>query len=246
MAQPTTRQQFKQYCLRQLGYPVIDINVDDEQVEDRIDDALAYYRDYHFDGTEKVLYKHIVTASDKTNGYITMPDNIIGVVDLFDINDTSTTSNIFSIRYQMHLNDLFDVASGSLVQYTTAMRHIEQIEEVFVGKQPFRFNRHTNRVYLDIDWTRITTGNYIIFLCYKEIDEDEYSDIWKDWWLRRYATQLIKRQWGNNLKKFQGMQMPGGLDFNGQTIYDEADSEIKDLEQEMITSFSLPVHDMIG
>ena len=247
MAVPTTRSAFKSYCLRRLGEPVIDINVDDEQVEDRIDDALKYYQDYHFDGTERVLVKHVVTSSDKTNGYITLSDSVIGVNRILDIGQAAQSSNLFNIRYQLHLNDLFDLSAASFVPYVTAMRHVESLEEIFVGKKPIRYNRHINRLHIDMDWTGdINTGEYIIVDAYQIVDPNTYSEVWSDRWLSRYATALIKKQWGSNLTKFEGMQLPGGLTFNGAKILDDAESEIQKLEEEMIINYSLPVQDMIG
>jgi len=246
MAIPTSRDQLKEHCLRRLGKPVVDINVDDEQVEDRIDEALLYYRDYHFDGSEGVLLKHQITAADKTNQYITLDDSYIGVVGVFDIGDSTQTSNLFNVRYQIHLNDLFDFSSATYVPYVTAMRHVAQLEEIFVGKQPIRFNRHTNKLHIDMSWNDVTVGNYIIVDSYKVTDPGTYADVWSDRWLMQYTTSLIKRQWGENLKKFEGLQMPGGLTFNGQKIWEEATEEIRRLEDEMISSYSLPVSDMTG
>lgn len=247
MAIPTSRDQLKEYCLRRLGKPVIDINVDDEQIEDRIDDALQYYRDYHFDGTEHVYLRHQVTQADKTNKYITLDPSYIGVVSVFDIGDAVQSSNLFNIRYQIHLNDLFDFSSTTYVPYVTAMRHVEQLEEIFVGKKPIRFNRHTNQLNIDMDWEYdVRVGEYIIVEAYKILDPNIYTDVWGDRWLQRYTTAQIKRQWGENLKKFEGLQMPGGITFNGQKIYEEAVEELEKLEAEMINSYSLPVSDMIG
>jgi hypothetical protein len=247
MAAPSSRAEFKEYCLRQLGKPVVDINVDDTQVEDRIQDALDYYADYHFDGSERVFIKHQVTAADKTNEYISLDETVLGVVGVFDIGDAIQSSNLFNIRYQIHLNDLFDFTSTTYVPYVTAMRHVEQLEEIFVGKKPIRYNRHVNQLKIDMDWDNdVATGNYVIIDCYKITDPTTYNDVWKDRWLRRYATCLIKEQWGNNLKKFEGMQLPGGLTFNGQKIYEEAIEEKRQLEDEMISSYSLPVSDMTG
>lgn len=246
MAVPTTRAAFKEYCLRRLGKPVIEINVDDDQVEDRIDEALKYYWDYHFDGTEKIFYKHQVTANTISDKYITLPDNIIGAVNIFNIGDAMNVANIFNIRYQIALNDLYTLTNVSLVPYFMAFQHIQLIEEILVGKKPIRYNRHRNQLFIDMDWSVMTAGEYIIVEAYQIVDPDTYSDAWGDRWLLQYATALIKRQWGNNLKKFEGMQMPGGLTFNGQKIYDEAVEEINALEKEMIVSYSLPVTDMIG
>lgn len=248
MANPTSREELKQYCLRRLGSPVIDINVDDEQLEDRIDDALKYYQDYHFDGTEHIYLKHQITADDISNQYITIPELVIGVVRVFDIGDSVNSSNLFNIRYQIHLNDLFDFTSTTYVPYVTAMRHVEQLEEIFVGKQPIRFNRHKNRLHIDLDWTGgdVNVGEYIIIEAYRILDPNTYTDVYGDWWLRQYTTALFKRQWGDNLKKFEGMQLPGGMTFNGQNIYNEAIEEILRLEQEMVNTYSLPVQDMTG
>jgi hypothetical protein len=247
MAVPSSRSEYKQYCLRALGYPVIEINVDDDQVEDRIDEALKYYADYHFDATEKVYYRHQVTSTDKTNKYITVPENIIGAVNLFSIGDPSVRSDdLFNIRYQIALNDLYTLTSVSLVPYYMVMQHLGVIQELLVGKQPIRYTRHRNRIQIDMDWNTINVGEYLLVEAYEVIDPEIYTDVWGDRWLARYGQQLIKRQWGSNLKKYDGMQMPGGITFNGQKIYDEADIEIKKMEDEMIMNYSLPVTDMIG
>jgi hypothetical protein len=246
MAVPTTRAAFKEYCLRRLGKPVIEINVDEDQVEDRVDDALRYYWDYHFDGTEKIYYKHLVTDTDKTNKYITVPDNVIGAVNLFNIADPSIRSDdLFNIRYQIALNDLYTLTSVSMVPYYMVMEHLSLISEMLVGKQLLRFNRHMNRLYIDMDWNSLS-NEYLLVEAYQIIDPNEYVDVWKDQWLMRYATALIKRQWGSNLTKFTGMQLPGGLTFNGEKIYNDAVAEIADLEDKMISSYSLPVSDMVG
>lgn len=327
MATPSSRAEFKQYCLRKLGKPVIEINVDDDQVEDRIDEALKYYWDYHFDGSSHTYYKHVFQAGDfpdvlkevivndggtgysnsdtitisaasgdiegsgataslqthangtiKTitvtargsnyrldpvatintstgsgasinaykGGYVTLPENIMGVVRIFDIGDYIATNNIFNIRYQIALNDLYTLTYQSMVPYYMAFQHIQLLEQLLVGHQPIRFNRHTNRLYIDVNWNKVEAGQYLVIDAYEIVDPTKFTDVWNDRWLHRYATALIKKQWGNNLKKFSGIQMPGGVTFNGQQIYDEAEEEIQKLEGEMISSFSLPVYDMIG
>jgi len=247
MAKPTTREEFKEYCLRKLGKPVIEINVDDTQIEDRIDDALSYYHDYHFDGTQKVYLAHAVTEEDKTNKYITIPEAVIGVINIFDIGDSYSTNNLFNIRYQIALNDLFAFNYGPFAPYYMALQNVALAEELFVGRQSLRYNRHVNKLYIDMDWEeKVVTGEYIIIECYQKIDPETYSDVWADRWLEKYATALIKKQWGENLKKFEGLQMPGGLTFNGQRIWDEANDELSKLEEERISSYSFPVSDMIG
>ena len=244
---PTSRQDFKNYVLRSLGYPVIEINVSDDQVEDRIDQALKYYADYHFDATERTYYKHQVTDADKVNKYITLPENIIGAVSIFSIGDPSVRSDdLFNIRYQIALNDLYTLTSVSLVPYYMVMQHLATIQELLVGRQPIRFTRHRNRLMVDMDWATLNTGEYLLVEAYEVIDPEIYTDVWGDRWLALYTEQLIKRQWGTNLKKYDGMQMPGGITFNGQKIYDEADADIKRMEEEMIMNYSLPVMDMVG
>ena len=246
MAIPSTRAEFKEYCLRKLGKPVIEINVDDDQVEDRIDEALLYFADYHFDGTEKTYYQYPVTNEDITNKYITMPENIIGVINLFPIGQALNTNNLFNIRYQIALNDLYTLTSVSMVPYYMALQHVQFLEQMLVGQQPLRYNRHVNKLYLDMDWKIVNVGDKLLVEAYTVVDPNVYTKTWGDRWLARYATALIKQQWGQNIKKYQGMQLPGGLTFNGQQIYDEATQERQDLEKEMITSYSLPVTDMIG
>ena len=246
MAIITSRDGFKEYCLRKLGKPVIEINVDDDQVEDRVTEAIRYYWDYHFDGAEKVYYKHAVTENDINNKYITLPDNIIGVVNLFEVGQALNTNNLFNIRYQIALNDLYTLTSVSMVPYYMALSHIQFLEQFLVGKQPLRYNRILNKCYIDMDWTIIQEGNYLILEAYQVVDPEDYVRGYNERWLQNYATVLIKEQWGNNLKKFSGMQLPGGVTFNGQQIYDEARTERAAMEQEMISSYSLPVTDMIG
>jgi hypothetical protein len=247
MATPASRAEFKEYCLRELGKPVIEINVDDDQVEDRIDQALKYYWDYHFDGSEKIYYKHQVTADDKTNKYIRLPENIIGAFNIFSIGDPAVRANdMFNIRYQIALNDLYTLTSVSMVPYYMVMQHLGVIQELLVGKQPIRYNRHRNILYVDMDWGTINVGEYLLVEAYQVVDPDLYQDAWGDRWLSLYAAALIKKQWGNNLKKYDGMEMPGGLKFNGQKIYDEAVAEIKEMEYEMVTNLSLPAMDMVG
>ena len=247
MANPASRQQLKEYCLRRLGEPVVDVNVDDEQLEDRIDDALKFYQDYHYDGTERIFLKHQITAADKTNKYIEINDNIIGIIRVFDIGDSLNSSNLFNIRYQIHLNDLFDFTSSTYVPYVTAMRHVEQLEEIFVGKKPIRFNRHQNRLHIEMDWeTDVLVDEFIIIEAYRILDPNTYTDVYGDRWLREYTTQLFKRQWGENLKKFEGMQLPGGLQFNGQQIWSEAEEAILRMESEVTTNYGGIVMDLTG
>jgi hypothetical protein len=247
MAVPDSRSTFKEYCLRSLGKPVIEINVDDDQVDDRIDEALKYYWDYHYDGSERLYYKHQITAQNKIDKYVVLPENIIGAVSIFSIGDPAVRADdLFNIRYQIALNDLYTLTSVSLVPYYMVMQHLGIIQELLVGKQPIRYQRHQDRLYIDMDWNTLSQGSWIIVEAYGVVDPDIWTDAWGDRWLTKYCTALIKRQWGNNMKKFTGMQLPGGVMMNGQQVYDEANEEIKEMEKDMVTNLSLPAMDMVG
>ncbi len=318
MALPTTRQEFKDYILRDLGAPVLCINVDDDQIDDRIDYSIAYYTEYHYDATEKQYYKHQIVAGDfpdavkqikiddggtgysngaaliftvtsngqgaagtiltdgngtitsttitdtgdaystaptvtvsgggvgadlevEIGGWIELPDNIIGVVKIFDLTNAITNiSNIFSIQYQIALNEIWSLSSYSMVPYYTTIQHLNLIQQLLVGQQAIRYTRHRNRLHVDMAWQRVQEGQFLIVEAYQVIDPDDFPDVWKDRWLLRYATAQVKRQWGNHLKKYQGMPLPGNITFNGQTIYNEAVKEIEYLEEQMINSYSIP------
>jgi hypothetical protein len=311
MAKPTTRIQFKDYCKRRLGFPVIDINVDDDQIEDRIDDALQFFEDYHFDGTEKIFMKHQITTEDINRRWIYAPEAVIFVTGVFPFDDSNSSINMFDLRYQLRLHDLYDFTSVSYVSYEITMQHIRTLNLLFSGTPQFRFNRHQNKLFLDIDWSRdLQVGEYVIVECYRKLSpvtinltgtvtadtsantvtgygtkfdqellendfitingEDKqvyritspttlelqspisanvdnvsvtsagYSDVWDDRFLKRYATALIKYQWGSNLSKFAGIQMPGGVTLDGPRIMEEARTELDKIEEEMYTMSSLP------
>jgi len=247
MATPTTKATFKEYCLRKLGKPVIEINVDDDQVDDRIDEAIRYWYDYHFDGSEKIYYKHAITDTDVTNKYITLPENIIGAVSIFSMGDPSISSDdLFNIRYQIALNDIYTLTNVSLVPYYMVMEHLALMTELLVGKQPIRYSRHKDRLHIDMDWNTVAVGSFLLVEAYEVVDPETYTDAYNDRWLQNYATTLIKEQWGSNLTKFTGMTLPGGVQFNGEKIYNDAVDARTKMEQEMISSYSLPVLDMIG
>ena len=247
MAQPTTRPQFKEWCLRKLGKPVIEINVDADQAEDRIDEALSYYWDYHFDGTEKTYLKHEITQADITNQYLTVPENIIGVVNLFPVGSSITAgSGMFNVQYQFVLNNIHEMVSYNLTNYYMSMQNLQFMEELLVGQQPIRYNRHINRLFIDMDWAKMAVGNFVVAECYKIVDPATYADVYKDRWLQNYAAAKIKFQWGSNLTKFNGMTLPGNIQFSGEQILNDARDEIRQLEDEMMSSYSLPVIDMIG
>ena len=264
MATPSTRETLKQYCLRNLGKPVIDINVDDDQVEDRIDEALQYFAQYHVDGVERMYLKYLVTADDITrmttdqsesvtdnsvttawkraDNFLVVPSTVISVVNVFPLSDRANL-NMFDVRYQLRLNDLYDFSSTSIVHYEMTMRHLDFLDHILVGEKPMRFNQLSNRLYLDLDWgTDITAGEYLIFEVYRKVDPDTYTDLYDDIYLKRYLTALIKRQWGQNLSKFSGTAMLGGVTLNGPELFSSAIDEQQRLEEEIRLNYEEPPH----
>ena len=311
MAQPTTRLQFIDYCKRRLGFPVIDINVDDDQVNDRVDDALQFFEDYHFDGVEKMYMKHQITQADIDRRWIYCPDAVTYVVGMFPFDDSNSSINMFDLRYQLRLHDLYDFTSVSYVSYEITMQHIRTLNLLFSGTPQIRFNRKQNKIFLDIDWSRdLSVGDYVVIDCYRAIrpatitltgtgtavtsantiagtntvfdqellegdiitlDGQELqvskitsptslstigpvatnvtngvltkpgnSEVFNDRFLKRYATALIKYQWGSNLSKFAGIQMPGGVTLDGVRIMTEAKEEMDKIEEDMYNFNSLP------
>jgi len=311
MAQPTTRQQFIDYCKRRLGFPVIDINVDDDQVSDRVDDALQFFEDYHFDGVEKMFMKHRITQDDINRRWIYCPDAVTYVVGMFPFDDSNSSINMFDLRYQLRLHDLYDFTSVSYVSYEITMQHIRTLNLLFSGTPQIRFNRKQNKIFLDIDWSRdLSVGDYVVIDCYRAIrpatitltgtgtavttsntitgtgtifDQELLegdvitlggqelqvskiitptilttigpvtidvtngvltkpgnSEVFNDRFLKRYATALIKYQWGSNLSKFAGIQMPGGVTLDGVRIMTEAKEEMDKIEEDMYNFNSLP------
>tara|TARA_B100001564_G_scaffold161918_1_gene136107 strand:- start:2007 stop:2822 length:816 start_codon:yes stop_codon:yes gene_type:complete len=271
MAVPSTKATLKSYCLRSLGFGVIDINVSDDQVDDRIDEALQYFAEYHYDGIERVYLKHKITQTDidraATNasetatdtvdtdvsadwldgkGYLPTPDSVISVVQVFPFTD-STTANMFDLRYQLRLNDLYDFSSTSIMEYQMTLQHLDYLEHVLVGEVPIRFHQHQQRLYLDMDWNNdLKVDEFLIIECYRKLDPAQFTDMFNDMYLKRYTTALIKRQWGANLSKFNGVEMLGGVTMNGETIYTQAQEEIEKLEEQIQLAFELPVNYMIG
>ena len=247
MAIPQTREQLKQYCLRNLGHPVIEVNVDDDQLEDRIDEAIQIWNDYHYDGAEKIYLKHQVTATDITNEYISVGESIKSIIKVFPIDSTTGNINMFDVRYQLRLNDIFDLSKQQLSGYTGAMQHLSLIENLFNQSPSFRFNRHSDKLYLDIDWDKeLTVDKYLLFECYKAVDPEDLTDAYNDLWLKKYVTAIFKRQWGSNLLKYEGMQLPGGTTLNGRQIFDDASTEIQMLDDEIFTKYQLPDDFIVG
>lgn len=250
MSAPTTKAAFTDYCLRKLGAPVVEINVDDDQVSDRVDEAIQYFNEYHYDGVERIYLKHQVTQDDITNGYIPLSDLIIGVRNIFPFsasNMAGGTDGLFNLQYQLRLNDLYDLTNTSLVYYNTVRDYIATLDLLLNGTKPLRFNKHQNRLYIDMLWEQdAQVGQYIIVDCYRALDPSTWSDVWNDMWLKRYATALIKKQWATNIKKFSGLQLPGGVTLDGDKLYQEAHDEIDDLEQQMQTNYSVPPDFFVG
>ena len=253
----TDRATFKDYCLRRLGFPVIELNLDDDQIEDRIDDALQYWQDYHFDGTQKLYYIKKINQTDINQKYIDLSNvrdssnnqlDIIGVTRIFPVTDSQANINMFDLRYQLRLNELYDFTSASYVNYTLTMQHLRSLELMFSGEVPIRFQRHMKKLFVDWGWgsTGAPVGTTLIAECYANIDPTVYADVWNDRWVKEYATALIKRTWGNNLKKFSGLQLPGGVTLNGNQIYDEAVTEIEKLEAEMQVEYGAPLEFMMN
>jgi hypothetical protein len=247
MATPTNRTELKDYCLRKLGFPVIDINVDDDQLEDRIDDALQQFANHHFDGTEDTYLAYRVTQADINNQYVTLADSIIGVSRVLPFNGGTVSSstaqgfNIFDINYQLRLNDFYNLTASSYTYYVIAREHLAMLDMIVTGETPYTFNRKTHQLHLWQDWeAKMDAGDYICFQCRRIVDGEAYSDVFNDTWLKEYTTQLFKRQWGENMKKYGNYVLPGGLIINAQTIYDEAVIEIGRLEEKLRSTYEEP------
>jgi hypothetical protein len=248
MSNVSSRTEFKDYCLRRLGFPVIEINIDEDQIDDRIDDALQYWQDYHFDGLQKFYYIKRITDEDISQKYIDLTDvrddannhlEVVGVTRIFPISDSLATFNMFDLRYQLRLNELYDFTSASYVNYTLTMQHLRSLELLFTGEVPIRFQRHMRRLYVDWGWGhhQAPSGSVLIAECYANIDPSVYNRVWNDRWLKEYATSLIKRNWGSNMKKFGGIQLPGGVVLNGKETFEEAELDIRRLESEMENNY---------
>lgn len=248
MANPTTRQELADYCLRKLGAPVIEINVDDDQLDDRIDEALQFFQAYHDDAILRVFRKHKITSTDIANEYITLPDSITSVRRILPLGGENGAINMFDARYQIHLNDIFDLGHmGNLYNYAQIQQYMGTLNMILNGAPQTRFNRHMNRLYLDHDWnTDVEVDDYVIIDAMEIVDPGAFSDVYNDQWLKRYATALIKRQWGENLLKFEGMQLPGGVQMNGTQIFESAMADIEKLEEEIRLNWELPVDFMQG
>ena len=277
MSKPNSRATLKDYCLRKLGYPVLEINVDDDQIDDLTDDAIQYFQERHFDGIERVFLKHKLTAADittakttatttsattgisngitssenadsflETNNYLKLPDHVIGVEKVFKMDQNTISSGLFNIKYQIFLNDLYYYGALDLMNYAMTKTYLEDLSRLITPDTQIRFNKKQHNLYMDIDWNQISADTFIILDCYRLVDPGTATDVYNDFWLKRYLTALIKKQWGQNLIKFQGVMLPGGIQLNGRQIYDDAVKEIEEIEYSLKTEYELPPLDLIG
>lgn len=246
---PSTRAEFKEKVLRQLGAPAIKINVSDDHLEDCVEEALKWYYDYHFDGSEHTYLRIDPTPTDITNRYVEVPDDIIGVNEVYTLNTSSYSidpTNMWNGGWDVAYNFAYNTSTGSMSYYYINRMNLEMLQQVLFGKIPIRFQRHNNRVYIDFNWGRLGSGESVILDCYKRMDPSSNPEVWDDRWLLRYTAAKVKAIWGSVLGKFEGVQMPGGIIFNGNKLRDDAVAEIHELEQEMLTNYSIPVRDMIA
>ena len=285
MAQPATRQELIDYGKRQLGAPVLEINVADEQIEDALDDTIIFYQDRHMDGVEKMYLKHKISKDftdtiqatsaegretslgittttsssvnitgigattfnfDETQNFIQIPDAVIGIEKVWKVDSRAIASNMFNITYQLFLNEIYYFSSMELLSYTQTKRYLEDIDFILHPDKQIRFNRRQNRLYIDSDYSSMKEDDYLIIECYRVLDPESYTKVYNDRWVKRYFTAKLKKQWGQNLIKFQGVKLPGGIELNGRQIYEDGVAEMQALEDKMTTEYELPPLDFIG
>ena len=281
MAQPASRSDFKNYCLRQLGAPVLEINVADEQIDDIIDDSLQYFHERHFDGVLRTYLKYQVTQDDIDRGkgpgqsgvtgittttatstidgasmqfdweensnYLQVPPAVIGVEKVFHFDGSQSMSNgMFSIKYQLFLNDIYFWGAMEMLTYNMTRTYLADLEFALTTQKQFRFNQRMDRLYLDISWGELTPGDYLVIDCFRTLDPNDYVRVWNDSFLKKYTTALLKKQWGQNLIKFQGVKLPGGVELNGREIYEDGVKELEIIREMMSNTYELPPLDMIG
>lgn len=245
---PNSRQTLVDYCLRNLGAPVLEINLDEDQIQDRVDEALQFYQEYHSDALFHEWFKHELTQEDVDNEYIPIPDEVISVVRILPFTYENSSINMFDARYQMALNDMYNLGfAGTLSNYVQVQKYITTLDMMINGTPQVEFNRHSNRLYLNIDWDRyLSVGEYVVVEGYRVVDPEQNTDVYNDMFLKRYLTALLKRNWGVNLKKFEGMELPGGVTLNGQVMFDEATEEIRQIEEEMQLKYEYPIDFHVG
>ena len=283
MASPSSRSELADYCRRQLGAPVLEINVADEQVDDIIDDAVQFFQERHFDGVSQAYLKYKITQDDIDRGrasmesgkkitgisttsaevnivgtattfsyyensnFLQIPPEVIGVTKIYHFDGTNTmTNNMFSVKYQMFLNDIYYWGSTELLTYAMTKTYLEDINFLLTTEKQIRFNKRMDRLYLDIDWGSVSKDDWLVIDCFRQLDPSDYSRVWNDSFLKKYTTALLKRQWGQNLLKFQGVKLPGGVELNGRQIYDDAEKDLEIIREQMSNTYELPPLDMIG
>ena len=279
MAKPSTRQGLIDYCLRKLGAPVLEINVDDDQIDDLVDDAIQYFNERHFDGVERMYLKYKVSQDDidrgKANGtngvgivttsatsnivgtattfnfyensnYIQVPDSVIGIEKVFKFDTSSISGGMFSIKYQLFLNDLYYFSSIDLLSYAMTKTYLEDIDFLLTTDKQIRYNKRQDRLYLDIDWGEQSKDTFFVIDCHRALDPESFTQVYNDSFVKKYLTALIKKQWGQNLIKFNGVKLPGGIELNGRQIYEDAQRDLEDIKQRMSSEYELPPLDLIG
>ena len=245
MSKPSSRQELIDYALRKLGEPVIKVNVDTEQLEDRVDDALQIFQEYHDDGIERTILKHEITASDVATGIssgyleVDVPDTVFSVIDVFPVAD-GFSDNFFDVKYQMILNDIYNWSDLDLVGYDMVQQNLNMLDGMLNQPTNYEFRRVKNKLKVYLNTTGFSAGTFVIFEVWRILDPDTYTEIYNNILLKRYLTSLIKQQWGANLSKFDGIQMPGGVTFNGQQIYESASQDLEKLEEEMRAKYEEP------
>jgi|TARA_R100000482_G_scaffold75591_1_gene29260 hypothetical protein len=281
MAHPASRSDLINYCKRQLGAPVLEINVADEQIDDLVDDALQYFHERHYDGVVQTYLKYKITQDDIDRGrgrgasdpvglvttttsttiagssvsfnfeensnYLQIPPAVIGINKIFRFDGANTaTSNMFSVKYQLFLNDMYYFGSTEILTYAMTKRYLEDLDFALTTEKQIRFNQRQDRLYLDIDWESVVVDDYLVIDCYRLIDPNDFPRVYNDYFVKRYLTALIKRQWGQNLIKFNGVKLPGGVELNGRQLYDDAEKELEIIREQMSNTYELPPLDMIG
>ena len=279
MSKPSTRQELIDYCLRRLGAPVLEINVDDDQIDDLVDDAIQYFNERHYDGVEKMYLKYKITSDDVSRGrakgtdgvgivtttgtstivgaattfsfyensnYIQVPESVIGIERIFKFDTSSISGGMFSIKYQLFLNDLYYFNSVELLQYSMVKSYLEDIDFLLTTDKQIRFNKRQNRLYLDIDWGAQAENDFFVIDCYRILDPNDFTSVYNDSFVKKYLTALMKRQWGQNLIKFRGVKLPGGIELNGREIYEDAERELEQIRERMTMDYELPPYDFIG